>query len=52
MGDAQKAAGFLFLADLALTLLAQREARPVDDVAAELSLHLAAHAPGTPGTRP
>jgi hypothetical protein len=45
--DVQKAAGFLFLADLAITLLAQSENRPADEVAAELSLHIAAHAPGT-----
>lgn len=46
--DAQKAAGFLLLADLAIALLARYEDRPPDAVAAELSLHLAAHAPGTP----
>jgi len=46
--DAQKAAGFLLLADLAVTLLARYEDRPADEVAAELSLNLAAHAPGTP----
>jgi len=46
--DAEKAAGFLLLADLAITLLARYEDRPADAVAAELSLHLAAHAPGTP----
>jgi Fe-Mn family superoxide dismutase len=51
MSDAQKAAGFLLLADLAVTLLARYEDRPPDAVAAELSLHLAAHAPGTPGSR-
>jgi len=52
LSDAQKAAGFLLLADLAVTLLARYEDRPADEVAAELSLHLAAHAPGTPGSRP
>jgi Fe-Mn family superoxide dismutase len=46
--DARKAAGFLLLADLAITLLARYEDRPPDAVAAELSLHLAAHAAGTP----
>lgn len=44
--DAARAAGFLFLADLALTLLAQSQDRPTDDVAAELSLLIAAQAPG------
>ena len=48
LSDAQKAAGFLFLADLAIALLARYEDRPADEVAAGLSLHLAAHAPGTP----
>lgn len=47
LSDAGKAAGFLLLADLAITLLARHEDRPADAVAAELSLHLAAHAPGT-----
>ncbi|HTU04117.1 MAG TPA: hypothetical protein VMG13_01070 [Trebonia sp.] len=51
LSDAQKAAGFLLLADLAVALLAQYEDRPADAVAAELSLHLAAHAPGTPDSR-
>jgi hypothetical protein len=51
LSDAQKAAGFLLLADLAVALLAQYEDRPADAVAAELSLHLAAHAPGTPDNR-
>ena len=49
--DAQKAAGFLFLADLAVTLLAQAGNRPPDEVAAELSLHIAAHAPEIPDGR-
>jgi hypothetical protein len=40
--DRSRAAGFLFLADLAVALLAQSEDRPVDDVAAELSLQIAA----------
>jgi len=48
LSDARKAAGFLFLADLAISLLARYEERPVDAVAAELSLYIAAHAPGTP----
>ena len=47
LSDARKAAGFLLLADLAITLLAHYEDRPADAVAAELSLHLATHAPGT-----
>lgn len=47
LSDARKAAGFLFLADLAITLLAQSEDRPVDTVAAELSLHIAAQTPRT-----
>jgi len=51
MSDAQKAAGFLFLADLAITLLARYEDRPAGQVAAGLSLHIAAHAPGTPDSR-
>lgn len=42
MDDVHKAAGFLLLADLALTLLAQAEGRPVDDVAAEVSMQIAA----------
>ena len=46
LSDAQKGAGFLFLADLAVTLLARCEDRPVDEVAAELSLHIAAHSTG------
>jgi hypothetical protein len=50
--DAQKSAGFLFLADLAVTLLAQSENRQGDEVAAEPSLHIAAHAPGNSGSRP
>jgi len=50
--DAQKAAGFLLLADLAITLLARYEDRPADQVASELSLNLAAHAPGTPRSSP
>jgi len=48
LSDAQKAAGFLLLADLAVTLLARHEERPADAVAAELSLLIAAHSPGTP----
>jgi len=48
LSDAQKAAGFLLLADLAVTLLARCEDRPADAVAAELSLLIAAHSPATP----
>jgi len=44
LDDRVRAAGFLFLADLAVTLLAQCEGRPVDDVVAELSLQIAAQA--------
>lgn len=40
--DAGRAAGFFFLADLALTLLAQSQDRQTDDVAAELSLLIGA----------
>jgi hypothetical protein len=47
MSDPSKAAGFLFLADLAVALLAQHQDRPIDEVAAELSLLIAAHASGT-----
>ncbi len=46
MSDRQKAAGFLLLADLALGLLARYEDQPIDQVAADLSLHIAALAPG------
>jgi hypothetical protein len=42
LDDRSRAAGFLFLADLAVALLAQSEDRPVDDVAADLSLQIAA----------
>ena len=45
MSDRQKAAGFLLLADLALGLLARYEDRPIDEVAADLSLRMAALAP-------
>jgi hypothetical protein len=41
--DRTKAAGFLFLADVAIALLAAYEDRPVDQVAADLSLDIAAH---------
>ena len=44
MSDRRKAAGFLLLADLALALLARAEGRPVDEVAAEVSLQIAAQA--------
>lgn len=47
--DRAKAAGCLLLADLALALLAQAEARSIDDVAAGLSLQLASLAPVTRG---
>ncbi len=50
LDDRARAAGFLFLADLAVALLAQREGRPIDDVAAELSLHIAALAPAVDDT--
>jgi len=42
LDDRTKAAGFMFLADLAVALLAHCEDRPVDDVAADLSLQIAA----------
>jgi len=45
--DRARAAGFLFLADLAVALLAAAEGRPVDQVAADLSLQIAAWSPGT-----
>ena len=51
LSDTQKAAGFLLLADLAVSLLARYEDRSVDAVAAELSLHIAAHAQGIPDGR-
>jgi len=51
LSDAEKAAGFLLLADLAVTLLARYEDRSVDVVAAELSLHIAAHTQGIPDSR-
>jgi phytoene/squalene synthetase len=44
MSDRQKAAGFLLLADLAIGLLARYEDRPIDELAADLSLQIAAHA--------
>ena len=43
LDDRTKAAGFMFLADLAIALLAHSEDRSVDDVAADLSLQIAAH---------
>jgi len=46
MDDRARAAGFLFLADLAVALLAAAEDRPVDQVAADLSLQIAASCPG------
>ncbi len=42
LDDRTKAAGFMFLADLAIALLARSEDRSVDDVAADLSLQIAA----------
>ena len=42
LDDRTKAAGFMFLADLAVALLAHCEDRSVDDVAADLSLQIAA----------
>jgi len=42
LDDRTKAAGFMFLADLAVALLARCEDRSVDDVAADLSLQIAA----------
>ncbi len=48
MDDHTRAAGALFLADLALALLARAEGRPVDQVAADLSLHVAALASQLP----
>jgi hypothetical protein len=47
--DRAKAAGFLFLADVAIALLASYEGRPVDQVAADISLDIAAHLAGGPG---
>lgn len=46
--DRTKAAGFLFLADVAIALLATCEDRPVDQVAADLSLQIAAHMADVP----
>jgi hypothetical protein len=45
MDDHTRAAGCLFLADLAIALLAKVEGRSVDEVAAELSLQIAALSP-------
>ncbi len=45
LDDHSRAAGSLFLADLTMSLLAQLEGRPLDHVAAELSLHIAALGP-------
>jgi len=42
LDDRKKAAGFMFLADLAVALLAHYEDRSIDDVAADLSLQIAA----------
>ncbi len=42
LDDRTKAAGFMFLADLAVALLARYENRSVDDVAADISLQIAA----------
>jgi hypothetical protein len=46
LDDHTRAAGCLFLADLAIALLAKTEGRDVDAVAAELSLQIAGLAPG------
>jgi Fe-Mn family superoxide dismutase len=42
LDDRTKAAGFMFLADLVVALLARYEDRSIDDVAADLSLQIAA----------
>ena len=44
--DRARAAGFLFLADLAIALLAASQGRAVDDMAAEVSLQIAAQISG------
>jgi hypothetical protein len=49
LDDHSRAAGGLFLADLAISLLATLQGQSVDDVAGELSLHIAAHTPGITG---
>ncbi len=43
--DDSQAAGCLFLADLAVAMLAHAEGRGIDAVASELSLHIAELAP-------
>ena len=48
MDDHTRAAGGLFLADLTVALLAHAEGRPADEIAGELSLHIASLAPHTP----
>jgi hypothetical protein len=48
MDDHTRAAGGLFLADLAVSLLAYAEGRSADQVAAELSLHVASVGPQLP----
>ena len=45
MDDHTQAAGGLFLADLAVNLLARTENRATEQVATELSLHIASLAP-------
>jgi hypothetical protein len=45
LSDHERAAGCLFLADLAVALLAQTTGQDVDAVAGELSLHIAELAP-------
>jgi hypothetical protein len=45
MDDHTRAAGCLFLADLAVSLLAQATGQDIDVVAGELSLHIAELAP-------
>ncbi len=47
LDDHTRASGSMFLANLAMSLLAQAEGRDLQDTAAELSLHLAALAPMT-----
>jgi hypothetical protein len=49
LDDHTRAAGCLFLADLAIALLAKVEGRSVDEVAAELSLQVAAFTPAAEG---
>ena len=48
LDDRARAGGFLFLAEVAIALLAATEDRPVDQVAADLSLQIAAHVAAAP----